>query len=156
MFDKRPAASSVSFPLPMSPVTHFFISLLVTLGTAQVLPTEPSLLPSPSIILIPKAKPSNIGRGGYEEDGDGSGWELCIEIDSGRGVWPFDGGTPTSLVGGVEVGTHDSTGYGELRLNNRFDTVDTNRDVLWCEIWVIEARNDQITGTTAHRGNLPV
>lgn len=139
----------------MSPVARSFISLLVSLGTAA---PEPGLLPSPSIILIPKAKLSNIGLGQYEEDGDGSGWRLCIEIDSGRRVWfpprPFDGGTPTNLVGGVEVGTQDLTGYGELGLNNRFDIADTNRDVLWCEIWVIESRNDQITGIPAHRGIL--
>ena len=84
---------------------------------APVLPTEPGLLPSPSIILVPKVKLSNNGIEPYEEDGDGSGWELRIEIDSGRRVWfrprPFDSGTPTSLVGGVEVGMQDSTGYGD-------------------------------------------
>jgi hypothetical protein len=104
MLDKRSAASSVSFPLPTSPVARSFISLLVSLGMAPALPTEPGLLPSPSILLIPKANLSNIGLEPYEEDGDGRGWELCIEIDSERGVWfpprPFDGGTPTSLIGG--------------------------------------------------------
>jgi hypothetical protein len=45
MFDKRSAASSVSFPLPTSP--RSFISLLVSLGIAPVLPTEPRLLPPP-------------------------------------------------------------------------------------------------------------
>ena len=50
------------------------------------------------------------------------------------------------------MGTQDSTGYGELGLNNRFHIVDTDGDFLWFEIWVIEVRNDQITGTRAHRG----
>jgi hypothetical protein len=52
------------------------------------------------------------------------------------------------------VGTQDSTGYGELGLNSRFDIGDTNEDVLWFETWVIEVRNDQITRTGVHRGTL--
>jgi hypothetical protein len=66
-----------------------------------VLSTEPGLLPSSSILLIPNASLSNIG---LEPNGEGgSGWELCIEMDSEREVWfpsrSFDGGTSTSLVG---------------------------------------------------------
>jgi hypothetical protein len=111
MFDKRSAASSVSFPLLPAPVpaasfiSPAFISLRVSLPTAApALPTDPGLLPSPSILLIPNASLSNIGLDPNDEEGDGSGWELCIEMDSERGVWfpprPFEGGTPTSLVGG--------------------------------------------------------
>jgi hypothetical protein len=102
VFDKRSAASSVSFPLPTSPAARSFISLLVYLGIAPALPTEPGLLPFPSILLIPRANLSNIGLEPHEEDGDGRGWELCIEIDSECGVWfpPRPFGTPTSLVGG--------------------------------------------------------
>jgi hypothetical protein len=100
MFDKRSVVLSVSLPLPTSPVARS----LVSLGIAPALPIEPGLLPFPSILLIPKANLSNIGLEPHEEDGDGRGWELCIEIDSEHGVWfptrPFDGGTPTSLVGG--------------------------------------------------------
>jgi hypothetical protein len=67
-----------------------------------VLPTEPGLLLSSSILLIPNASLSNIR---LEPNGEGgSGWELCIEMDSEREVWfpsrSFDGGTSTNLVGG--------------------------------------------------------
>jgi hypothetical protein len=49
-----------------------------------VLPTEPGLLPSPSILLILNASLSNIGLEPNEENG--SGWELRIEMDSEREV----------------------------------------------------------------------
>jgi hypothetical protein len=81
-----------------------FISLIVSLGTiAPALPTEPGLLPSPSILLIPNASLSYIGLEPNKEEG--SGWELYIEMDSEHGgtlIPPstfFDGGTPMRLVG---------------------------------------------------------
>src|ERR1700691_5073837 len=74
MFDKRSAASSVSFPAPAS-LARSIISPIVSLGTiAPVLPTEPGFLPSPSILLIPNASLSNIGLEPNKEE-DGSGWE---------------------------------------------------------------------------------
>jgi hypothetical protein len=85
------------------PTAHISRPLFhLSLGTiAPVLPTEPGLLPSSSILLIPNVSLSNIGLEPNEEDG--SGWELCIEMDSEREVWflsqSFDGGTSTSLVG---------------------------------------------------------
>jgi hypothetical protein len=114
IFDNRSPVSSVSSsPLPPTsfvPPPLSFTSLLVSLrvpATAPALPTDPGLLPSPSILLMPNANLSNMGLDPNDEDGDGSGWELCIDMDSDRGVWfpprPFEGGTPTNLVGG-EVG----------------------------------------------------
>ena len=85
MFDKQSAASSIPFPLPTSPA-HLFISLLAPLNIALVLPTEPGLHPSPSILLTPHTSLSNIRLKPDEEDGDGSGWELHIEIDLECGV----------------------------------------------------------------------
>jgi len=113
IFDNRSPVSSVSSS-PLPPPTSFvppplsFTSLLVSLPVpataAPALPADPGLLPSPSILLIPNASLSNIGLDPKDEDGEGSGWELCIDMDSDRGVWfpprPFEGGTPTSLVGG--------------------------------------------------------
>ena len=85
MFDKRSTALSIPFPLPTSPA-RLFMSLLASLNIALVLPTEPGLLPSPSILLSSHTSLSNIGLNTNEEDGDGSGWELRIEIGSERGV----------------------------------------------------------------------
>jgi hypothetical protein len=60
--------------------------------------------PSPSILLMVNANLSNMGLEPKEEDGDGRGCEPVMNTDSERGVWlpprPFEGGTPTSLVGG--------------------------------------------------------
>jgi hypothetical protein len=70
MFDKRSAASSVSFPLPTSPARSF-ISLLVFLSIAPALPTEPGLLPSPLILLTPNVSLSNIRLELIEGDGSG-------------------------------------------------------------------------------------
>jgi hypothetical protein len=67
-----------------------------------VLPPEPGLVLSSSILLIPNTSLSNVGLEPTEEDG--SGWELRIEMDPEREVWfpsrSFDGGTSTSLVDG--------------------------------------------------------
>jgi hypothetical protein len=83
---------------PTSPAVAF-ISLLVSLCVAPALPSELGFLPSPLMLFIPNAKASNIGLDPNEANGDGSGLELCIEIDLERGVWfsaqPFDCGTPT-------------------------------------------------------------
>jgi hypothetical protein len=111
MADNRAAASSLSSEPPPPPTSFTspdlsFISLLVSLdmGTTPELPADPGLLPSPSILLIPNASLSNMGLDPNDPDGEGSGWELCMDMDSERGVWlpprPFDGGTPTSLVRG--------------------------------------------------------
>jgi hypothetical protein len=95
MFDNRSAASSLSSePPPPPPPTSFtppdlsFTSLLASLdmATAPALPADPGLLPSPSILLIPNANLSNMGLDPNDPDGDGSGWELCMDIDSERGV----------------------------------------------------------------------
>jgi hypothetical protein len=91
-------------PVRLVPTAHISCPLFhLSLGTiAPVLPTEPGLLPSPSILLIPNASLSKIGLEPNKEDG--SSWELCIEMDSEREVWfpsrSFDGGTSTSLVDG--------------------------------------------------------
>jgi hypothetical protein len=103
IFDNCSAVSSVSPSPPPTSHALSFNSLLVY-PIAPAVPTNPGLLPSPSTLLIPNANLSNIGLNPNDDDGDGSGWELCIDIDS---VWfpprPFEGGSPTSLVGG-EVG----------------------------------------------------
>jgi hypothetical protein len=52
------------------------------------------------------------------------------------------------------VGTQDSRPI--WRAQPGFDIVDANEDILWFEIWVIEASNDQIMEARAHRGHLPV
>ena len=62
-----PTCSSI--PLPIPP------------GIAPALLTEAGLLPSPSIILSQMPSSSDICLE-LNEDGDESGWELCIEIDS--------------------------------------------------------------------------
>jgi hypothetical protein len=64
---------------------------------------EAGLLPdSPSILLMVNAHLSTMGLVPNEEEGEGSGCEFVMNIDSDRGVWfpprPFEGGTPTSLV----------------------------------------------------------
>lgn len=73
-------------------------------------PREPGLLEASSelsILLMPKAHLSSIGLEPNEEEGEGRGWEPVMKTDSERGVWfpprPFEGGTPTSLVGGEEA-----------------------------------------------------
>ena len=94
MFDTRSAASPVSSKPPPPPPTSFtspdlsFTLLLVSLdmATAPPLPADPGLLPSPSILLIPNANLSNMGLDPNDPDGDGSGCELCMDIDSERGV----------------------------------------------------------------------
>jgi hypothetical protein len=87
-------------PLPRSATLTVLLSAP---PPALALPTDPGLLPSPLILLIPKASLSNIGLDPNNE-GDGSGCELCMDIDLDRGVWlpplPFEGGTPSSLVVG--------------------------------------------------------
>ena len=50
-----------------------------------MLPPEPGLVPSSSILLIPNTSLSNVGLEPNEEDG--SGWELRIQMDSEREVW---------------------------------------------------------------------
>lgn len=61
-------------------------------------------LAPPSILLIPKAQRSSMGE---VPEGEGRGCEPVIKTESGRGVWlpprPREGGTPTSLVGGVPL-----------------------------------------------------
>ena len=63
------------------------------------------------ILLMPKDNLSIAIVELKEEDGEGSGWEPVMQIDSERGVWlpplPFEGGTPTNRVGGagLAVGT---------------------------------------------------
>jgi len=60
---------------------------------------------SPSIFDIPNAHLSSIGLLPNDEEGDGRGCEPVMKTDSDLGVWfpprPFEGGTPTSRVGGV-------------------------------------------------------
>lgn len=60
---------------------------------------------SPSILVMPNASLSNTGLlPKDEEDGDGSGCDPVMKMDSERGVWlpprPLEGGTPMSREGG--------------------------------------------------------
>lgn len=56
-----------------------------------------------SILLMCKYNLSIIGLD-PNDDGEGNGCDPVMKTDSERGVWlpplPFDGGTPTSFVGG--------------------------------------------------------
>ena len=66
-----------------------------------------AVLALPSILLMPKAQRSSMGEAPWEEEGEGRGCDSVIKTESGRGVWlpprPREGGTPTSLVGGVPL-----------------------------------------------------
>lgn len=74
---------------------------------AEPEPKEPGFdVVSPSILLMPNASLSNLGLlpNDMDEDGDGSGRDPVMRIDSERGVWlpprPLEGGTPISREGG--------------------------------------------------------
>ncbi len=74
-----------------------------------------AVLPPPSILLIPNAQRSSIGEAPWEEEGEGRGCEPVIKTESGRGVWlpprPREGGTPTSLVGGVPLAEAEESSF---------------------------------------------
>jgi hypothetical protein len=74
-----------------------------------------AVLAPPSILLIPKAQRSSIGEAPWEEEGEGRGCEPVIKTESGRGVWlpprPREGGTPTSLVGGVPLAEAEASSF---------------------------------------------
>ena len=65
-----------------------------------------AVVSEPSILLMCKYNLSIIGLE-PNDDGDGNGWDPVMKTDSERGVWlpplPFDGGTPTSFVGGARA-----------------------------------------------------
>jgi hypothetical protein len=70
-------------------------------------PKDPGFdVASPSILLMPNASLSNLGLlpKDKDEEGDGSGCDPVMNIDSGRGVWlpprPLEGGTPINREGG--------------------------------------------------------
>ena len=56
-----------------------------------------------------------MGEAPWEEEGEGRGCEPVIKTESGRGVWlpprPREGGTPTSLVGGVPLAEADASSF---------------------------------------------
>ena len=94
-------------------------TLLSRAAPAGGLVTEPgalgAVLAPPSILLIPKAQRSSMGEAPWEEEGEGRGCEPVIKTESGRGVWlpprPREGGTPTSLVGGVPLAEADASSF---------------------------------------------
>jgi len=94
-------------------------TLLSRAAPAGGLVMEPGALGAalapPSILLIPKAQRSSIGEAPWEEEGEGRGCEPVIKTESGRGVWlpprPREGGTPTSLVGGVPLAEADASSF---------------------------------------------
>ena len=75
MVDNRSAAQSVSYPPPLPPHASL-ISLLVFFpsGTLALLTDPGLLLPSSSLLLIPNADLSGMGR---ERNEEGSGWQVC-------------------------------------------------------------------------------
>jgi hypothetical protein len=66
-------------------------------------------------LLIPKAQRSSMGEAPWEEEGEGRGCEPVMVTESGRGVWlpprPREGGTPTSLVGGVPLAEAEASSF---------------------------------------------